>query len=87
MANLKTEVTRKQSTPNFRKNEHFLPQGGKKCSFFGKFGVVCFLVTSILRFALLPYYRRIIDILVRAFHDGQQCRALTLDKVYVLGKQ
>ena len=31
-------------------------QGGKKCSFFGKFGVLCFLVTSVLRLALLPYY-------------------------------
>ena len=33
--------------------------GAKKCSFFGKFGVVCFLETPVLRFALLPYYRRI----------------------------
>ena len=32
--------------------------GGKKCSFFGKFGVLCFLVTPVLRFALLPYYQR-----------------------------
>ena len=32
--------------------------GGKKCLFFGKFGVLCFLVTSVLRFALLPYYWR-----------------------------
>ena len=31
---------------------------GKKCSFFGKFGVVCFLETHVLRFALSPYYRR-----------------------------
>ena len=31
--------------------------GGKKCLFFGKFGVLCFLETPILRFALLPYYR------------------------------
>ena len=31
---------------------------GKKCSFFGKFGVLCFLVTSAVRFALLLYYRR-----------------------------
>ena len=68
-ANLKTEVTRTQSTPNFPKNERFLPpdthtyvcvSGGKKRSFFGKFGVLCILVTSVLRFALLPYYRRII---------------------------
>ena len=67
MVNFKTEVTKKQSTPNFPKNEHFLSpdtqtyvfvSGGKKCSFFGKFCVLCFLVTSILRFALLPYHRR-----------------------------
>ena len=33
--------------------------GGKKCSFFGKFDLLCFLETPVLRFALLPYYRRI----------------------------
>ena len=31
---------------------------GKKCSFFGKFGVFCFLEKPGLRFVLLPYYRR-----------------------------
>ena len=46
--------------------KHFLPpdvcvSGGKKCLFFGYFGVLCFLETPVLRFALLPYYRR--------FHD------------------
>ena len=30
---------------------------GKKCSFFGKFGVLCFLETPVLRFSVLPYYR------------------------------
>ena len=30
-----------------------------RCSFFGKFGVLCFVETLVLRFALLPYYRRI----------------------------
>ena len=29
-----------------------------KCMFFGKFGVLCFLETTVLRFALWPYYRR-----------------------------
>ena len=66
--NLKTGVSRKQSTANFLKNEHFLPPDthtnvcvlqGKKCSFFGKFGVLCFLETPVLRFTLLPYYRRV----------------------------
>ena len=37
--------------------------GGKKCSFFGKFSVFCFLKTSVLRFALLPYYRRVAKML------------------------
>ena len=32
--------------------------GGNICSFFGKFGVLSFLGTPVLRFALLPYYRR-----------------------------
>ena len=40
------------------RNVRNVRNGGKKCSFFGKFGVLCFLVTSILRFALLPYYLR-----------------------------
>ena len=66
-SNLKTGVPRKQSTPNFPKNEHFLPSDmhahvcvseGKKCSFFGKCDVLCFLETHFLRLALLPYYRR-----------------------------
>ena len=58
-------VTRKQSIPNLLKNEmNIYPvirtpvcvSGGKKCSFFGKFGMLCFLVTPILRFALLSHY-------------------------------
>ena len=64
--NLKTGVTRKQSMPNFPKTEHLLPpythtyvSRGNKCLFFGKFGTLCFLVTPVLRFVLLPYYRRI----------------------------
>ena len=57
-----------QSTPKFPKNKHFLPpdththvsvSGGKKCLFFGNFGVLCFLEIPVLRFALLPYYRGI----------------------------
>ena len=35
--------------------------GGKKCSFFGKFGVLCFLEIPVLKFALLPYYRPIVN--------------------------
>ena len=61
-------VPRKQNMPNFPKNEHFLPpdthtyvrvSGEKKCSFFGNFDVPCFLETPV-RFALLPYHRRVV---------------------------
>ena len=45
-----------------RKTNIYFPlirtRGDKKCLFFGKFGVFFFLVTPVLRFALLPYYRR-----------------------------
>ena len=52
--------------PNFPKNEYFLSLdtytyvcvlGGKKCSFFVKFNVLCFLVSSVLKLALLPNYK------------------------------
>ena len=46
-----TGVTRKQNT-------HVCVLGGKKCSFFGKFPVLCFLVTPVLRFVLLTYFRQ-----------------------------
>ena len=39
---------------------------GKKCSFFGKLGVLYFLVTLVLKLALLPYYRRFV--VVNPFH-------------------
>ena len=57
----------------FPENEHFLlpdthtwralcvcvcESGGKSCSFFGKFGVLCFPETLVSRFAVLPHYRR-----------------------------
>ena len=31
--------------------------GGKKCLFFGKFRFLCFRVTTVLRFTLLPYHQ------------------------------
>ena len=48
-----------EASPNFPKNEHFLSPDthmcvcvseGKKCSFFGKFGALRFLVIPVLRF-------------------------------------
>ena len=32
--------------------------GGKNCSSFGKFAVFCVLVTTVLRFAILPHYQQ-----------------------------
>ena len=58
---------KKTKHAKFSESEHFSPpdmltyvrvSGGMKCSFLGKFGVLCFLETPVLRFALLPYYRR-----------------------------
>ena len=58
---------KKESTPNFPKSEHLLPpdthtyvflSGDKKCSLFGKFGVLCFLETHILWFVFLAYHRQ-----------------------------
>ena len=43
--------------------------GGKKCSFFGKFGVLCFLETTVLRFTLLPYYRQTKGFKTSKFND------------------
>ena len=47
-----------------QESEHFLPPdmhvrifGGKNCAFFRKFGLLCFLVTPVLRFTLLPYHQ------------------------------
>ena len=63
---------RKTKHSKLLKNKHFLPSDthtyvcislGKKCSFFGNFSVLYFYVTSVLRFALLPYYRRYVHFL------------------------
>ena len=42
----------------FTNSSYVCVSEGKKCSFLGKFGVLCFLGTPVLRFALLLYYRR-----------------------------
>ena len=46
------------SYPLIRTRTHVCVSGSKKCLFFGNFGVLCFLETPVLRFALLPDYRR-----------------------------
>ena len=61
--NLQENKKRKQENKKitFKKTKHakFSEKLTFKCLFFGKFGVLCFLETPVLRFALLPYYRRI----------------------------
>ena len=56
---------RKRSTANFPKNEHFLTPDThmyvsrrKKWSFFGKFGLLCFIVIIVLRVSPFLYYQR-----------------------------
>ena len=44
-------------------NTYVCVSGGKKCSFFGKFAMLCFLETPFLRFFLLLYYLRRKEIL------------------------
>ena len=57
------ECFKKTKHAKFFENEHFLASDthmyvcvseAKKCSFFEKFGVLCFLETPVLRFAFLP---------------------------------
>ena len=51
--------------------------GGKKYSFIGKSGVLCFLETPVLRLALLPYYRRFMS-LDLSFFRGNNDEAIRL---------
>ena len=104
-SNAKTGVTRKQRTPNFPKNDYFVPRVthtcvclsmGKKCSFLGKFGVLCFLVTYVLKFVLLPNHRRIdpLNVVVCViytpfsffsfFFPQEYCKLISGDSVFSL---
>ena len=85
----KTGVSRKQSTPNFPKNQDFLPpdmytyvcvSGGKKCSFFGNLGVLCFFETPVLRFAHLPIYRQFVILKVTRLVNVIFLYWMSLDK-------
>ena len=65
---------KKTKHAKFSKNKHFLPSdthtyvcesGGEKCSFFGKFGMLSFLETPFLRFALFPLAKVLAFLLVK----------------------
>ena len=84
-------VSRKQSTSKFPNNEHFLlpdthtyvcVPGGKKCSFFGKFDVLCFLETCFQGrpFALLPTNYSNSTKLVELIFDKLRSNGLTQTK-------
>ena len=49
--------------------------GGKKCSFFGKFGVLSFFETPVLKFTLLPYYQRYMLFII--CHTSIMCNHVT----------
>ena len=51
----------------FSKKQTFLPPWYTR-TFFGKFGVHCFLETPVSRFAFLPYYRRDSQIYILRFY-------------------
>ena len=53
------ECYKKTKHANFSEKETFLSSlRGKNCSFFRKLDMLCFLVIPVLRFTLLPHYRR-----------------------------
>ena len=56
--------------PLIRIGTYVCVSGGKKCTFFENFGVLCFLETPVLRFAYLPYYRRYMNVLVLLKFDS-----------------
>ena len=97
---------KKTKHAKFSKKKFFYPlirkrtyayQGGKECLFFGKSSVLSFLVSSVMRFALLPYCRQIVfkhppvrlktpipgrHLLVQSQHSKHQNNAWNLFKVY-----
>ena len=52
--------TLQANKPSVSKRTYVCVSGRKKCLFSGKFGILCFFETPVLRFALLPYYRRFV---------------------------
>ena len=68
----------------YKKTKHVKFSEERKFPFFGKFGVLCFLVTPVLRFAFLPYYQRYLLSLwkVNNVKNNRFMYSLTLCKVY-----
>ena len=69
---------KKAKHAKFQKHKHFLlpdthtrvcVSRGKECLFFGNVGVLCFLETPVLSFALLPYSLRILLYIFQIFES------------------
>ena len=57
--------------------------GGKKCSFFEKIGVLCFLESPVFRFALLPYNRPSV---IQEWGDSFEAKDQSMTYGFPLGK-
>ena len=55
--NISYLLIRTRTRTRIRTHTYVCVSGRKKCLFFGNFGVLCFLETSVLRFPLLPFSR------------------------------
>ena len=68
----------------YKKTKHVKFSEKLKFPFFGKFGVLCFLVTPVSRFAFLPYYQRCLLSLwkVNNVKNNRFMYSLTLCKEY-----
>ena len=67
-------VLQENKTPNFLYFLAHIPtgicvSGAKKCYFFRKFGVLCFLVTPVLRFTLFPYYQKKVHWILAVYQE------------------
>ena len=56
--------------------------GGKKCLFFGNFGVLFFLETPVLRFALLPYSRILVPVVIHMIKDKPTIKPNLLSTIF-----
>ena len=74
------QILRKKNVPHPYIRIFLTVSGGEKCLFFGKFVVFCFLVTAVLRFAILFYYRRTVvwNSLERIFLEKSSLQMLKL---------